>query len=78
MRQSTAPAPQLDVGALWPLAPIMLFAAVPSALHAAEDGGNILLACVRAWAIAAGAVAGLAVAGMRTTSARVPPGSECR
>ena len=72
MRQSTAPAPQLDVGALWPLAPIVLFAAVPSALHAVEEGGNVLLACAKAWGCASGLVAGLAAAAPRVIAMATP------
>ena len=60
MRQSSAPAPQLDLSwrALWPLVPLVLFAAVPSAMHAAEDGGNVLFACIRAWGVASSIVLG--------------------
>ena len=72
MRQSTAPAPQLDAGALWPLAPIVLLAAVPSALHAVEDGSDVLAACVRAWGVAAGLVAGLAAAAPRVMAMATP------
>uniref|UniRef100_A0A7S2CJC3 Fe2OG dioxygenase domain-containing protein n=1 Tax=Octactis speculum TaxID=3111310 RepID=A0A7S2CJC3_9STRA len=62
LASSSMPEAQLDLSRLWPLAPLLLLSAVPSALHAAGDPEQVLMACLRAWGVTSGIMYLLALA----------------